>query len=128
LIQLVVHDINLLELCLRLADFKAGPVVTVSQTATIVSVSKSELVIPIEYFTDSNKVVVVAKFSDGWKVSVLHVVTDLYIRISESVCESIGFNHGNFLNLIVCEYSLFGLIESLLQLISGLVLRACHAS
>ncbi len=63
-----------MELSLWLADFTGGPVVAVSLSATISSVRKNELVLTlVDWFLliDSDEVVIVAEFIDGWEVSIL---------------------------------------------------------
>ncbi len=60
-----------------------GPVVFWSSSATIGSVQKSELELPVFYFIDSHKIIVVAEFLDGWEgFAPVVIVLDYKIRVS----------------------------------------------
>ena len=65
-------DLDLADLCLWLADLKAGPLVARSLRATISTILQCELVLTITCnLIYSDKVVIVAELVNSWEVSVL---------------------------------------------------------
>jgi hypothetical protein len=87
LITYPIPDLDLGDLSLWLTKFKGGPIVFGSLCATISTILQSELVLNIEYFIDSNKVIVVVELLVGWEVSVLLAALEWCVRIGISYGE-----------------------------------------
>ena len=90
MIVLVIPDIDLSNLSLWLADLDAGPFVTCSIRATIITFTQNELVLVIEYFIERDQVVFVVELVAGWEVFVLSKVSDWPVRIRVSPDEELG--------------------------------------
>ena len=105
----------------------AGPVVCVCLRVTICTILQSEIELTIvAYFFDSDKVVVVVEFVDGWEVPVLLAHDLASIRIGISEHESGALFRDNTLNTNANECRFLCLIESLLLLLDCFFLLARH--
>ena len=128
MIAWVIPDLNLANLSLWLVDLDAGPVVFTSFRATISTILESELILGIEYFIDSDQVVIVVELVNGWEVSVLLVALDWHVRIGLFVHELGALSREYILSTNREEQCLFCPIEAFLLMLNGLVLPVCISS
>ncbi len=93
----VIPDLDLADLSLWLADFKAAPVVFETLSAAIGSILEGELVMLIKYFINSDQPVVVVELVNSWEVPVL-LSFDWQVRLAFFDRELGALSFNNTLN------------------------------
>jgi hypothetical protein len=99
LIAWPIADLDLGDLSLWLLDIQAAPIVFESSSGTTSAVSQNELILAVEYFINSDQLVVVVELIDRREVSVLLAVFEWHVRITESALEFVSIAHDTYLKV-----------------------------